>query len=127
MAADGRGGTGPRRAARGHAGPGAAGAGLSRAESIARPEAARPQSRAVTRGAAARDEPGTWDTGAGALEHGESFEAAVAHEVREEYTAEARKVETAGVRNIPRGDRGPGPCRHRRAAQARRARLVHHG
>lgn len=56
------------------------------------------------RGAAARDEPGTWDTGAGALEHGESFEAAVAREVREEYTAEALTVETIGVRNILRGD-----------------------
>ncbi|OMI34479.1 NUDIX domain-containing protein [Streptomyces sparsogenes] len=56
------------------------------------------------RGAGARDEPGTWDTGAGALEHGESFEAAVAREVREEYTAEALRIETIGVRNILRGE-----------------------
>ncbi|WP_084718575.1 NUDIX domain-containing protein [Streptacidiphilus carbonis] len=52
----------------------------------------------------ARDEPGTWDTGAGALEHGESFESAVRREVREEYLAEALSVETLGVRNILRGD-----------------------
>ena len=52
----------------------------------------------------ARDEPGAWDTGAGALEHGESFESAVRREVREEYLAEALAVETLGVRNILRGD-----------------------
>ena len=54
------------------------------------------------RGTGARDEPGTWDTGAGALEHGESFEAAVAREVREEYSADALEVATIGVRNILR-------------------------
>lgn len=56
------------------------------------------------RGAGARDEPGAWDTGAGALEHGESFEAAAAREVREEYTAEAQDVTVLGVRNILRGE-----------------------
>ncbi|MFC9328101.1 NUDIX hydrolase [Kitasatospora sp. NPDC057015] len=56
------------------------------------------------RGAGARDEPGTWDTGAGALEYGESFESAVAREVREEYSAPALSIETIGVRNILRGD-----------------------
>jgi 8-oxo-dGTP pyrophosphatase MutT (NUDIX family) len=55
------------------------------------------------RSAGARDEPGTWDTGAGALEHGESFEEAVTREVREEYTADALVIETIGVRNILRG------------------------
>ncbi|MBC3841160.1 NUDIX domain-containing protein [Streptacidiphilus sp. 4-A2] len=55
------------------------------------------------RSAGARDEPGAWDTGAGALEHGESFESAVRREVREEYTAEALAIETLGVRNILRG------------------------
>ncbi|TWF77701.1 ADP-ribose pyrophosphatase YjhB (NUDIX family) [Pseudonocardia hierapolitana] len=54
------------------------------------------------RGAGARDEPGTWDTGAGALEHGESFADAVRREVREEYTADALDVETIGVRNVLR-------------------------
>jgi 8-oxo-dGTP diphosphatase len=54
------------------------------------------------RGPGARDEPGTWDTGAGALEHGESFADAVRREVREEYTAEALDVETIGVRNVLR-------------------------
>ncbi|WP_051741904.1 NUDIX domain-containing protein [Kitasatospora sp. MBT66] len=56
------------------------------------------------RSAGARDEPGTWDTGAGALEHGESFESAVRREVLEEYGTEALTVETLGVRNILRGD-----------------------
>lgn len=56
------------------------------------------------RGAGARDEPGSWDTGAGALEFGESFEAAVTREVREEYSARALAVETIGVRNILRVD-----------------------
>ncbi|GAA1029099.1 hypothetical protein GCM10009557_16420 [Virgisporangium ochraceum] len=55
------------------------------------------------RAAGARDEPGTWDTGAGALEHGETFEAAVAREVGEEYGAQPRKVELIGVRNVLRG------------------------
>ena len=55
------------------------------------------------RGAGARDEPGTWDTGAGALEHGESFAEAVRREVREEYTADPLDVETIGVRNVLRG------------------------
>ncbi|WP_433253036.1 NUDIX domain-containing protein [Streptosporangium sp. CA-135522] len=54
------------------------------------------------RGAGARDEPGTWDCGAGALEYGESFETAVAREVREEYSADALEIETIGVRNVLR-------------------------
>jgi 8-oxo-dGTP diphosphatase len=56
------------------------------------------------RAAGARDEPGTWDTGAGALEHGETFEAAVGREVREEYGAAARTTALIGVRNVLRGD-----------------------
>ncbi|MYV97419.1 NUDIX domain-containing protein [Streptomyces sp. SID3343] len=56
------------------------------------------------RGAGARDEPDTCDTGAGALEWGETFEAAVAREVREEYATEALDVETLGVRNVLRGE-----------------------
>ncbi|MFI5616587.1 NUDIX domain-containing protein [Streptomyces sp. NPDC051567] len=55
------------------------------------------------RSAGARDEPGTWDTGAGALEHGESFEEAVAREVREEYGVDPLSVEVIGVRNVLRG------------------------
>ena len=54
------------------------------------------------RAAGARDEPGTWDTGAGALEFGETFEAAVAREVAEEYTAEPQEVTMLGVRNVVR-------------------------
>ncbi|QPP08620.1 NUDIX domain-containing protein [Streptomyces bathyalis] len=55
------------------------------------------------RSAGVRDEPGTWDTGAGALEHGETFEEAVTREVREEYSAPPLAIETIGVRNILRG------------------------
>jgi 8-oxo-dGTP pyrophosphatase MutT (NUDIX family) len=56
------------------------------------------------RAAGARDEAGTWDTGAGALEWGETFEHAVAREVREEYGADALAIETIGVRNVLRGE-----------------------
>ncbi len=54
------------------------------------------------RGAGARDEPGTWDTGAGGIEFGETFEAAVTREVREEYMTDALEIDTIGVRNILR-------------------------
>lgn len=57
------------------------------------------------RGPECRDEQGVWDSGAGALEHGESFEQAVAREVREEYCATAYDTELVGVRNIIRTDR----------------------
>jgi 8-oxo-dGTP diphosphatase len=56
------------------------------------------------RSAGARDEPGTWDCGAGALELGESFEEAVTREVTEEYTAEPLGIEQLGVRNVVRDD-----------------------
>jgi 8-oxo-dGTP pyrophosphatase MutT (NUDIX family) len=56
------------------------------------------------RSAGARDEPGTWDTGAGALEFGESFEAAVAREVTEEYTATPQEIAMLGVRNVVRAE-----------------------
>ena len=52
----------------------------------------------------ARDEPGTWDCGAGALEYGETFEAAVTREVVEEYSTEPLTIEQVGVRNVLRGD-----------------------
>ncbi|MFC4062228.1 SDR family oxidoreductase [Planomonospora corallina] len=56
------------------------------------------------RAAGARDEPGAWDCGAGALEYGEAFEAAVAREVREEYSAAVLELEQIGVRNVVRPD-----------------------
>ncbi|MCF2528130.1 NUDIX domain-containing protein [Yinghuangia soli] len=56
------------------------------------------------RGPGARDEAGTWDCGAGALEFGETFEAAVTREVREEYVAEPLEIRNIGVRNVLRGD-----------------------
>ncbi|MEU2609974.1 NUDIX domain-containing protein [Micromonospora sp. NPDC007271] len=56
------------------------------------------------RGAGARDEPGTWDTGAGALEFGETFEAAVTRELREEYDSSPLAMTLLGVRNVLRDD-----------------------
>jgi len=56
------------------------------------------------RSAGARDEPGRWDCGAGALEFGETFEAAVTREVTEEYRAEPLAITQAGVRNVLRDD-----------------------
>ncbi|MER0478897.1 NUDIX domain-containing protein [Streptomyces sp. Edi2] len=56
------------------------------------------------RSTGARDEPGTWDCGAGALEFGESFETAVAREVYEEYGVRPLAIEQIGVRNVLRGD-----------------------
>ncbi|MFD1369267.1 NUDIX domain-containing protein [Actinoplanes sichuanensis] len=52
----------------------------------------------------ARDEPGAWDCGAGALEFGETFEAAVTREVGEEYTAVPLEIRQLGVRNVLRDD-----------------------
>ena len=56
------------------------------------------------RSAGARDEPGTWDTGAGALEFGETFDAAVTREVKEEYATEPREITMLGVRNVVRAE-----------------------
>lgn len=52
----------------------------------------------------ARDEAGAWDCGAGALEFGETFEAAVTREVTEEYTAAPLEITPLGMRNVLRGD-----------------------
>jgi 8-oxo-dGTP diphosphatase len=56
------------------------------------------------RGPGARDEPGAWDCGAGALEFGETFEEAVAREVGEEYAAAPLEISVLGVRNVLRAD-----------------------
>jgi 8-oxo-dGTP pyrophosphatase MutT (NUDIX family) len=56
------------------------------------------------RSAAARDEPGSWDCGAGALEFGETFEAAVTREVTEEYATPPLEITQLGVRNVVRAD-----------------------
>lgn len=52
----------------------------------------------------ARDEPGTWDCGAGAIEFGETFEEAVTREVTEEYATAPLSVTLLGVRNVLRED-----------------------
>jgi 8-oxo-dGTP pyrophosphatase MutT (NUDIX family) len=54
------------------------------------------------RGPGARDEPGAWDCGAGALEFGETFEQAVTREVGEEYATVPLEIELRGVRNVLR-------------------------
>jgi 8-oxo-dGTP diphosphatase len=56
------------------------------------------------RSAGARDEPGTWDCGAGAIEFGETFEQAVIREVTEEYATAPLTIELRGVRNVLRAD-----------------------
>ncbi len=56
------------------------------------------------RSAGARDEPGTWDCGAGAVEFGEAFAAAVTREVREEYCAQPLDVRNLGVRDVVRSN-----------------------
>jgi 8-oxo-dGTP pyrophosphatase MutT (NUDIX family) len=56
------------------------------------------------RGPGARDEPGAWDCGAGALEYGETFEAAVRREVGEEYATTPVAIDLRGVRNVLRDD-----------------------
>ena len=56
------------------------------------------------RSTGARDEPGTWDCGAGAIEFGETFEQAVTREVTEEYGTPPLTVTQRGVRNILRTD-----------------------
>jgi 8-oxo-dGTP pyrophosphatase MutT (NUDIX family) len=52
----------------------------------------------------ARDEPGAWDCGAGAIEFGETFEEAVTREVTEEYSAVPLSIDLRGVRNVLRDD-----------------------
>ncbi|MGN6030953.1 MAG: NUDIX domain-containing protein [Thermomicrobiales bacterium] len=52
----------------------------------------------------ARDEHGAWDTGAGGIEIGETFEEAVSREVMEEYGATAQEITLLGVRNVIRHD-----------------------
>nr|WP_221380988.1 NUDIX domain-containing protein [Actinoplanes polyasparticus] len=54
------------------------------------------------RSARARDEPGAWDCGAGALEFGETFEQAVTREVTEEYATPPLAIDLLGVRNVLR-------------------------
>lgn len=49
-----------------------------------------------------RDEQGCWDSGAGALEHGETFEEGVRREVREEYGVEPMSVTYVRTRNLIR-------------------------
>lgn len=49
-----------------------------------------------------RDEQGRWDVGGGAMEHGETFEAAVRREIKEEYCADVKNLQFATVKNVIR-------------------------
>ena len=50
----------------------------------------------------ARDEHGRWDIGGGGLEFGQKVLAAVRQEIKEEYEAEAKKLEFLGYRDVHR-------------------------
>ncbi len=53
-----------------------------------------------------RDEHGTWDCGAGAMEFGETFDDAVRREVQEEYGAESKGIQYVGTANVLRENTG---------------------
>lgn len=53
-----------------------------------------------------RDEQGTWDCGAGAMEFGETFADAVRREVREEYGVEPIRVDYVATENVLREHNG---------------------
>lgn len=53
-----------------------------------------------------RDEHNTWDVGGGSMEFGETFEQAVMREVKEEYGAEALKLDFVQVNNVIRKHNG---------------------
>lgn len=54
------------------------------------------------RGANCRDEQGRWDSGAGSMEFGESFEDTVRREILEEYGAQIVAIEYVGTHNLVR-------------------------
>jgi ADP-ribose pyrophosphatase YjhB (NUDIX family) len=49
-----------------------------------------------------RDEQGRWDSGAGAMEFGETFDETVSREVLEEYGVKPLKIEYLGTENVLR-------------------------
>lgn len=53
-----------------------------------------------------RDEQGNWDPGAGAMEHGETFEETLAREIREEYCTDVLDSTFVGIRNVLRDNNG---------------------
>lgn len=54
------------------------------------------------RGQGCRDEHMKWDTGGGALDHGERVEECLKREIREEYLTEVLDLEFLGVRDVHR-------------------------
>lgn len=54
----------------------------------------------------ARDEPGTWDTGGGGLEFGETVEECLAKEIKEEYCADILQSQFLGYRDVFRDHDG---------------------
>jgi 8-oxo-dGTP pyrophosphatase MutT (NUDIX family) len=53
-----------------------------------------------------RDEQGTWDSGAGSMEFGETFEQTVNREILEEYGVKPLKIEYLGTENVLRIHKG---------------------
>lgn len=53
-----------------------------------------------------RDEQERWDSGGGAIEHGETFEEAVKRELREEYCTDVLKLSFLGAHNVLRQNKG---------------------
>lgn len=58
------------------------------------------------RSAQCRDEQGRWDAGGGSMEFGETFEDAVAREVKEEYGVSPLEIVHAGTTNVLREHEG---------------------
>lgn len=58
------------------------------------------------RGTNCRDEHGTWDPGGGGIEFGDSVEATLRKEVKEEYCVEILKFEFMGYRDVFREQNG---------------------
>ncbi len=56
------------------------------------------------RGEACRDEQGTWDTGSGALEFGDTTEETLRREIAEEYGTDVLEYEFLGFRDVHRGE-----------------------
>lgn len=54
----------------------------------------------------ARDEVGTWEAGAGAVEFGETFEQSVQREILEEYCCKPKKLKLVTVSNMIRENKG---------------------
>src|SRR3990167_9245093 len=53
-----------------------------------------------------RDEQGRWDSGAGSMEFGESFNEAIVREVAEEYAVKPKSIEYISSKSVVRDNNG---------------------